>query len=269
VFGVGDGMRERECNGGTQPAAWRARDGRLWFATIGGAVVVDPAKVQVNPKVPPVRIEELVVDGRPVPLGGPIVLGPDTRRVDIRYTGLALAAADRIRFRHRLEGLDETFVEAGVERATHYTGLRPGRYQFRVVAANEAGRWGAEQAVLAFEIESHPWQRPGVQVVLALLLIAVGLTIVHLRTQVHIRRERDLAARVEEEMGKVKVLTGMLPVCSWCRRIKDDHGAWHRMEEYVSRRTEARFTHGMCPDCFARFEEENGGGHGAGGEGGA
>jgi hypothetical protein len=50
----------------------------------------------------------------------------------------------------------------------------------------------------------------------------------------------------------VKLLTGLLPICAWCKRIRDDEGEWHRVEAYVSSRSAATFTHGMCPECYAR-----------------
>ena len=275
VFGTADGMRERECNGGVQPVAWRASDGRLWFATIRGAVVVDPARVWANPQPPPVRIEELVVDGQPRSPGGSSRLGPGTRRVDIHYTGLALAAADRIRFRHRLEGLEDAFFDAGGERVARYTNLGPGRYVFRVVAANENGLWGTQGASLAFEIEPYLWQTAWFQVGAVVAALAAALGAVRLRTrglrrreveltarvEEELRREAELAARVEEEMRKVKILAGLLPICAWCKKIRDEGGAWHRLESYVSSRTQAKFTHSICPDCYAR---EGGGEEGEG-----
>jgi ligand-binding sensor domain-containing protein len=257
VLGTADGMRERECNGGVQPAAWRASDGRLWFATIRGVVVVDPARVRANPTPPPARIEELAVDGHPLPQGDSLRFRPGTRRVDIRYTGLALAAADRIRFRHRLDGLEEAFFDAGGERVARYTNLGPGRYLFQVAAANETGVWGAA-ASLGFEIEPYPWQTSWFYLAAGLSAAALGLGAHRLRTRGLRRHEAELAIRVEEEVRKVKVLAGFLPTCAWCKRIRDDAGGWHRWEAYVSARTDAQFTHGICPECYARAVEGKG-----------
>lgn len=251
AFGTADGMRERECNGGVEPSAWRARDGRLWFATIRGVAVIDPARLGPSQAPPPARVEEVTVDGHPWPVGGVLRLPAGTRRVDVRYTGLALAAAERIRFHHRLLGLDDAFLDAAGERVAHFTTLDPGRYLFEVAAASAAGAWGPP-ATLAFEIEPHPWQTPwfALTVALATLGLAVG---VHLaRTRSLHRREAALAARVDEEMRKVKLLTGLLPTCAWCKKIRDEGGAWQQFEDYVSTRTDAQFTHGMCPECFER-----------------
>src|SRR4030095_16368831 len=56
-YGIADGMKSSECNGGSQPAGWKSRDGRLWFATIRGVVSIDPADIKVNTLAPP-RSEE-------------------------------------------------------------------------------------------------------------------------------------------------------------------------------------------------------------------
>jgi hypothetical protein len=53
-----------------------------------------------------------------------------------------------------------------------------------------------------------------------------------------------------------KVLTGLLPICSSCKNIRDESGEWKRVEAYIDSRTEAKFTHGMCPDCAEKLYPE-------------
>lgn len=70
-------------------------------------------------------------------------------------------------------------------------------------------------------------------------------------------REREAALESalrekEEVLVQVRELTGLLPVCAWCRRIKDDDGYWSQFEEYVKSHSKADFTHGICPDCRAK-----------------
>lgn len=60
-------------------------------------------------------------------------------------------------------------------------------------------------------------------------------------------------AQLREALQKVKTLTGLLPVCSSCKKIRDEAGHWNPMEAYISHRTEAGFTHGICPECAERF----------------
>ena len=57
-------------------------------------------------------------------------------------------------------------------------------------------------------------------------------------------------AELEKALLEVKTLRGILPICSFCKKIRDDHGDWSQVEEYVKERSEADFSHGICPDCM-------------------
>jgi len=56
-----------------------------------------------------------------------------------------------------------------------------------------------------------------------------------------------------DALSRIKMLSGMLPICSYCKKIRDDKGYWSQIESYISRHSEAEFTHGMCPDCAAKL----------------
>ena len=253
LLGTADGMRERECNGGVSPSAWRASDGRLWFATIGGAVAVDPTRVITKASPPPARVEEVVADGRALPLdGAPLRLPAGVRRVEVRYTGLALAAADRVRFRYRLVGLDDAFLEVGGERVTQFTHLDPGEYRFEVATAIASGEWG-QPAVITLTVAPFFWQTGWFAGAVLALVVALVTGVMAVRTAALRRREALLTARVEEEMRKVKVLTGLLPTCAWCKKSRDEGGRWRQFEAYVSAHTDAKFSHGICPECAAQY----------------
>ena len=63
-------------------------------------------------------------------------------------------------------------------------------------------------------------------------------------------RARSYARKVEEAIASVKTLQGLLPICAYCKRIRDDRNYWQRVEVYVSEHTDATFTHGICPSCL-------------------
>lgn len=66
--------------------------------------------------------------------------------------------------------------------------------------------------------------------------------------------ERELLVRdLQEALAKVKLLSGMLPICSFCKKIRDDQGYWSQVETYVAEKSEARFSHGLCPDCAGQL----------------
>ena len=75
------------------------------------------------------------------------------------------------------------------------------------------------------------------------------------RKRMEVERER-LIQSLTQALADVKQLSGMLPICSSCKKVRDDHGYWSQIETYLSEHTEATFTHGVCPDCAQRFREE-------------
>ena len=140
VFGSADGMKNSEASSPeSQPSALRTRDGRLWFATKRGVVVADPEHLLRNDLVPPVVIEELVVNGSSLPLSPAYTLPPGSENLEFHYTGLSFRNPQRVRFQYRLEGYDANWVDAGTRRVAYYNRLPPGNYTFRVIASNDDG----------------------------------------------------------------------------------------------------------------------------------
>jgi len=72
------------------------------------------------------------------------------------------------------------------------------------------------------------------------------------RKRVEEEREK-LIKDLQEALARVKLLSGMLPICSSCRKIRDDKGYWNQIEVYVRDHSEAEFTHGICPECFKKL----------------
>jgi phosphoserine phosphatase RsbU/P len=60
-------------------------------------------------------------------------------------------------------------------------------------------------------------------------------------------------AQLQDALSRVKQLQGLLPICSYCKRIRDDHDYWQQVETYMSEHSQATFTHGICPECYEKF----------------
>ncbi|MCY1018596.1 two-component regulator propeller domain-containing protein [Pyxidicoccus sp. MSG2] len=195
-FDQRDGMRSAECNGNTQPSGWRTKDGRLWFANLSGAIVVDPVRVRASRQPPEVRIEEVRVQGQPVPVEGRVELPSGGSRLEIRFTAFSPVDAARLRFRYRLKGHDDGWVNAEVRMAT-YTGLRPGSYHFEVQAEGRDGAW-SEPVVLDVVLEPRLWQRTGFWLLCVLGTGLLGVSVYLLRVGQLKARERWLAERVQD-----------------------------------------------------------------------
>jgi response regulator RpfG family c-di-GMP phosphodiesterase len=83
--------------------------------------------------------------------------------------------------------------------------------------------------------------------------VQVGIRIVSLQ-----RRLAERVAELQEALSQVKQLSGLLPICSYCKRIRSDDDYWEQIDSFVSQHSEAEFSHGVCPSCFetARAEFE-------------
>jgi signal transduction histidine kinase len=154
VFDNSDGLRTTEAVPSNHPG-FRGDDGRLWFATTRGVSVIDPTRISVNEPAPQVRIEGITADGRTdIPGdGASLGYGPGRGQVSIEYSALSFRAAGRVRFRYRLEGFDDKWVEAGSRRSVYYSNLPPGRYHFAVIACNRDGLWNGHEAGFSFSID--------------------------------------------------------------------------------------------------------------------
>lgn len=172
AYGPRDGMRNAECNGGGSSGA-RTRDGRIWFPTIAGAVSFNPQQLGTSAPAPPVVIEEVLVDGRPVEPRPALTMPSSAQTLAIDFTAMSLIAPESLRFRYRLEGLEDDWVEADGRRTAYYSKLPPGRYQFRVIASSRDGVWGDAGATLALAVAptwyETAWFRGGVVLMLALI----------------------------------------------------------------------------------------------------
>ncbi len=197
-FGAADGLRSRETATNSHPSAWRSRDGRLWFATPKGLVEIDPAHFSVNTIPPPVELERFAVDDVPQALhaaGSSLRVEAGHVHFQFDYAGLSFIAPQKVRYRFMLEGFDRGWTEAGTRRSAYYTNIKPGRYTFRVQAANNDGLWNTEGAALTFELRPHYYQTAWFY---ALLLAAVaGLVVLFLRLRLR-RAEGEFRAVLGE-----------------------------------------------------------------------
>ncbi len=67
------------------------------------------------------------------------------------------------------------------------------------------------------------------------------------------RYQNDLESLVQEALAEVKTLSGLLPICASCKKIRDDQGYWQQIERYVTVHSEAEFSHGVCPPCAKKL----------------
>ncbi len=222
-YGTADGLPSSECAQGSQPAACRTPDGRLWFPTIRGLAFLDPAHLGVNTNPPPVIIESVLIDGqlqstntlRAPALAG-VTVPADKESLEIHFVSLNLSAPEKGYFKYRLEGHETAWTRAeGNQASAHFSKLPMGHYTFQVQACNEDGVWNTGGASLAVTVLPAFWQTWWFRTMatLAFLGLLTGLVyyvstqklhrqLAVLRQQEALERERSRIARdLHDQLG--------------------------------------------------------------------
>ncbi|MCW5556489.1 MAG: ATP-binding protein, partial [Verrucomicrobiae bacterium] len=229
-FGVADGMETCETNGRSTPSGCVDADGSLWFPTSKGLIRIEPDKVHINTHPPVVVLEEvwmgerrLVRDGLRLPErvsprrhegsqilltsasfetgGKPLKLRAGRGQlIQFRYTAPAFINVNQARFRYRLRGLSEDWMDAGKERLATFVTLRPGDYVFEVTASNGHGVWAERPATFAFSLTPSFVQTAWFPASLALggASLAGGIVMLRLRWQRRSLSAEHAAAMAEE-----------------------------------------------------------------------
>lgn len=144
-----DGLRNREFNGGIQPAGIKSSDGMLWFPSQDGVVKVNPLTVPLNSKIPYLYIEEVRSNASFIePVPSRIVLEKGDRDLSLRFTSLSYSSPQKNEFKYRLFGFEDEWVNSNDNRTARYTNLAPGTYTFKVIGNNSEGLWNLQGAVV-------------------------------------------------------------------------------------------------------------------------
>ena len=278
IHNQSDGLASRQCRRGYQPVSGRLKNGNLWFATMQGLAMVVPQQ-ENSLKMPTPWIEEIALDGKRIPLKTGVdtnwIAPAGTRLMDITYTGISLGASERVLFQYRLQPLDSDWMKVSKERTVHFRDLHPGDYHFLLRTSYDGNEWSAPKS-MTFTIEPFFWQTMTFKVSLALLIVAgstlIGIQIVRSRyrrimelqqrkhaeekaAQLEISNQelRKKQQELEEALTNVKTLSGFIPICANCHNIRDDKGFWERVEIYIQNRSEAKFSHSLCPKCVEKL----------------
>lgn len=205
-----DGLPTRECTQGSQPGACRARDGTLWFPTTKGLVSVNPEELRPNTNPPPVVIESVQVDGQlqgqtglRAPLPQTVIIPPHKESLEIQYTSLNLAAADRARFRYQMLNHEDKPVDAGSSRFVRYSKMPPGHYRFEVFACNEDGVWNRTGAALAIIVEPPFWQEWWFLITVTACFLGIIVATVYLVSTQKLHRQLKQQEALEKDRSRI------------------------------------------------------------------
>jgi len=200
--GKEEGVRDAVVGAGSTSVAWSAPDGKIWFGTRNGVVVVDPASLPFHRIAPPVLIEKVTVDNQVVESTKLLRLPAGSHTLSIDYTAPSFVQPDHIRFRYKLEGRDREWIDAQTRRTAFYLNLPPGSYRFRVAACNSDGIWNETGASLDLVQTPSVYQTWWFYLSVSLALISGSAAVYRWRTH-KLRRakvllENRVAGRTKE-----------------------------------------------------------------------
>lgn len=135
-----------------------------------------------------------------------------------------------------------------------------------LVSAWFGGRWPGLLAVVlataSFEyfFSSHAG-RVGVYATDVLRLVvftgvALAISWLTASRRAALMHEQRVSAELQRALDEIRVLRGIIPICSYCKQIRNDRGSWERIEKYIAEHSEAAFSHGVCPECYQKYHPE-------------
>ncbi|HXF09263.1 MAG TPA: two-component regulator propeller domain-containing protein, partial [Desulfuromonadaceae bacterium] len=173
-YGKGQGLPNLQANFDNFPGALHSRDGRLWLPMRSGLAIINPDRANEDPQPATVLMKRALVDdavaasyGGNLPvrdgLGLPAAsrglrLSPGYHRLKFEFTALSFSAPENVRFRYRLEGADDGWIDGNGQRSASYSRVAAGNYRFHVVACNSSGTWGSDEVAFAFMVAPFLWQ---------------------------------------------------------------------------------------------------------------
>jgi signal transduction histidine kinase/CheY-like chemotaxis protein/ligand-binding sensor domain-containing protein len=180
------------------PPIVRTHTGELWFATWNGIEIVNPDRLDFNHRVPNVVIESVTADQRPYLGQNNIEVPPGRGELEFKFAALSLQDPLRVHVQYRLKGYDEDWIDAGNQREARYTNLRPGAYEFSVIASNNDGVWNKTGASCQVLLRPHFYQTYLWWVFCGAVAVGVIVEWHQWRTQVIRQRQQILKSQVEE-----------------------------------------------------------------------
>ncbi len=174
LFDRFDGMASQECTGATKMTL--STDGKLWIPTLGGVAVLDPENIEENKSIPQVYITDFTTDhiARNLTNEKNIVIEPGILRYEFDFTSLSYVAPPKVRFKYKLSGVDNDWIDSESKREAIYTNLPNGKYTFSVIATNNDGIWNEKGASLVFIVKPYFYQTIFFYI---LIVISIGLIV--------------------------------------------------------------------------------------------
>ena len=141
MFDAADGVTGSSARLRPLPTMAESQEGRLWFVRSNGLFAIDPGRIHRNPSAPPVVLQAVAVGSAIYPASERLELPAKTTSLRIDYVAPSLTAAEKVRYRYKLDGIDDGWQDVLGRRQAFYANLGPGVHRFHVIASNNDGVW--------------------------------------------------------------------------------------------------------------------------------
>lgn len=211
-YGQSEGLFSLEANCGDSPGAMRGTDGRLWIPMRTALAVVNPKNLRDDSQPPPLLLKRVTVDDQTVASYGgdvPVRNGIDLQkaqaelqlpagyhRLKFEFTALSFSAPENVRFRYKLDGFDDNWVDGGTQRVANYSRLAAGNYLFHIMACNSSGIWNEKGTTFAFAVAPFIWQTWWFQFAVLAVFTAIVVAVVR---YISFRRLRSKLQKLEQQ----------------------------------------------------------------------
>ena len=208
-YGKDDGLQSNEFNTG---AYFKSADGELFFGGINGVNSFYPREIKENMNVPVVKITSIKLFDIPMKTDSAywclhtLTLPYTDNSLSFEFAALEYTNSDKNRYAYMMEGVDRNWIAAGFKRFARYAALAPGRYVFKVKAANNDGVWQETPTSILINIVPPFWQRWWVRVMVVFLFIAcLSGVIIWIQRQRHKREIRALELRQKIQLERERI----------------------------------------------------------------
>jgi signal transduction histidine kinase/ligand-binding sensor domain-containing protein len=230
LYGRNEGLLGMEVFG-SSPGALRSHDGQLWIPMRKALAAIDPKILHENSEPPTALVTQVMLDGQTIAsyggvtftqrlanlktLQAPLRLPPRHRRLEFEFTAFNFNAPENVHLQYQLEGFDNGWTDADLQRRVSYSRLSPHDYRFRVRACNADGLWNEASSSLGFVVAPFLWQRWWFQLAAVTLFTSAIIAIVR---YVSFRRLRLQVRALEQQAALDKERTRI------ARDLHDDLG---------------------------------------------
>jgi len=209
AYGVADGMKNSECNGGSN-AGILASNGKMWFPTAHGVVSFTPKPRESDFLSSRLLVERVMLNGESVSLNSINRLPPDIDSLQFNYTTTNLSQAEKIYFKYRLEGVEDKWTYAGTRREAYYSNLAAGTYHFRLMATYNGDPWVNDGISLKFTILPYYYETLWFKILALFLFLAFIFVVYRFRVNQLEKNNLRLENLVDERTKQLQQANNLL-----------------------------------------------------------